>query len=856
MKHPSPKDRDSYLSEDFPVDGGNLGELIRARDWSSTPLGPVQDWPLALCTSLQNALNTSFASAIMWGDDLLQLYNDSFAQLMGEKHPQGLGRPTRENWSETWDKLEPLLEGVRRDRHPVWQNDMLLEVNRKGFLEHVYFTFSFSPIFGTSGNVEGIQIIATETTEQVLNRQRLEFMHHLGQALYSIERPQDVLHHTAELLEKHPREISNALIYVQNSDVGRAELVEAIRIPRDTNWSPPWINLASPATATSKSQGPFGLTPIGSNGDVINLHREFGPPPEGLSDPIPRQALVLPLSTGRGADEICVGYLVFGANPMLELDDHYRRFLSELARSTSSAYDYARKHEEELDVSRAQAELVRQQIESRHLQERAHLLDSIDDPFYALDRQWRITYANAAVNRAPHWPSTNVTGRNLWDVFPQIRGTKLEEVFRRAMDMGESGDIEIYSSSRRRHFRIRVYPWEKGLSVALRDITEIKRFQQELIASKEEAEEMTRLKSILLSNMSHELRTPLTSIIGMANVLAEKAPPRFRSYAIDIEEAGRRLAGTLDSVLTLAQMEGDAVDLEFSDVDIVEETRRSVRSLQYLATEKNLSLEFENPEAAYFARVDPAFVDGILNNLVGNAIKFTNTGSVRVRVEADEERVSIIVDDTGIGIGPNFLPRLFDEFRQESTGHARSHEGVGLGLTIVNRMVKAMNGTISVLSTKGVGSTFTVTFPRVYPVEISNLSPSTKWQREPQMESVSGRPSLLAVEDDDAIRTMVELLLENDFDITTAPDAETALRRAADEHFDIVLLDIGLPGIDGIEALHRLRDLPAYRHCPIIALSGYAMPDDRRRFVEEGFTDYIAKPFLPDDLRDSIRAHI
>ncbi|NNF58049.1 MAG: response regulator [Rhodothermaceae bacterium] len=254
----------------------------------------------------------------------------------------------------------------------------------------------------------------------------------------------------------------------------------------------------------------------------------------------------------------------------------------------------------------------------------------------------------------------------------------------------------------------------------MEDVTERQQFEQALIDAREEAEEMARLKSAFLANMSHEIRTPLTSILGYADLLHEEIEGEHREFVGLIEQSGRRLLDTLNSVLELARLEADCSDPDLETVDVAAEAEQVVHLLMPLAKRKGLALTCNSADTPLHASLDRAGFGRILTNLIGNAIKFTEEGSIRVDVASAGADVVVTVRDTGVGIEPSFLPYLFDEFRQESSGHARSHEGSGLGLSITRRLVELHGGNITVESKRPGGTTFTVAFPRVP----SSTSPS------------------------------------------------------------------------------------------------------------------------------------
>ncbi|RMH49433.1 MAG: PAS domain S-box protein [Bacteroidetes bacterium] len=371
-------------------------------------------------------------------------------------------------------------------------------------------------------------------------------------------------------------------------------------------------------------------------------------------------------------------------------------------------------------------------------------------------------------------------------------------------------------------------------------ITERKEAEFALIEAREKAEEMSRLKSAFLANMSHEIRTPLTAVIGFASVLAEEVPESQRELARHIEQGGRRLLNTINSVLDLSLIESGNLKIRRERLDLNREIRTKVAMLQPLVHDKPLTLRAVVPDHPVPVELDAACLDRILNNLIGNAIKFTARGSVVVRVTPDPGTVSISIQDTGIGIDATFLPHLFDAFRQESDGLTRSHEGSGLGLAITRHLVDLMHGEISVTSRKHEGTTFVVRFPYAGP-SATNATPVSR-------EAVL--PRLLLVEDTAILPELVRRMLRGRYTVTLARSEAEALALARqDPPFDVVLMDINLNAErTGIDALGSLRALPAYAGVPIVAVTAYALPGDRERFLDLGFSAYLSKPFTREQL--------
>ncbi len=266
-------------------------------------------------------------------------------------------------------------------------------------------------------------------------------------------------------------------------------------------------------------------------------------------------------------------------------------------------------------------------------------------------------------------------------------------------------------------FRIRPLPYHGSNAhvVAVRDITRRKQHEAEILAAKEEAEAVAQLKSSLLNNMSHELRTPITSIVGYAELILNEPPEMHDEFARLIKTSGKRLSETLNSVLDMAQIEAGTLTLSVSKTDVVDLAREVAQLHRASIDDQPLTLSVEVAAERTTLRTDRRLVYRVLTNLVSNAVKFTAEGAITIRIDDAPEDLRIAVEDTGIGIDREFLPHLFDPFRQESQGLGRTFEGTGLGLAITQHMVDLLGGTITVESEKGEGSIFIVTLPETSP---------------------------------------------------------------------------------------------------------------------------------------------
>ncbi|MDT8394118.1 MAG: ATP-binding protein [Bacteroidales bacterium] len=502
------------------------------------------------------------------------------------------------------------------------------------------------------------------------------------------------------------------------------------------------------------------------------------------------------------------------------------------------------------------------------------LLSTIPALVYFKDKKLNYILVNKAFERFINLPFYGIQGKKVEDLLPEYKTNNYQEM---EMEVIESGlplyNIEevIHKGGKEVWLTSNLAPYRDnegeiiGLVGISWDITDRKKYENELQKAKEQAEEGTRAKSEFLANMSHEIRTPMNGIIGMAEILKEANLGKQENENLDILiSSTRSLLSLVNDILDISKIEAGKVELELEDFQI-RHILKDIENIMFIrAEEKALDYKtFISSNVPEFLKGDPYRLRQIILNLVNNAVKFTEKGHVHIFIDITEEdkefvTLEVKIVDSGIGVTDDGKKNLFQLFSQVDTSTTKIYGGTGLGLSIAKRLVTLMDGEIGMESVYTKGSTFWFTArlersKREIPVPgVFDTKPS-------KSKKPFKKLSILLAEDNEINQKIIQYsLINSGFKVDIAKNGQEAIDCYHEGNYDLVLMDVQMPVLDGFEATAHIREIEKAAlndsvHIPIIALTANAMKGDREKCLEAGMDEYLSKPFTPNDLLNIIR---
>lgn len=754
--------------------GGEMGALMSTIDWSLTPLGPAAQWPQSLRTALSICLHSRFPMLLWWGPEMVMLYNDAYRPILGAtKHPRSMGQRGQECWPEIWDVIGPMLEGVLHKGEATWSDNQLLLLDRNGYMEECYFTFSYSPIHDESGTIGGIFTAVTETTGEVLGGRRLHTLRELSAHATDAQTVEATYRMATLALKGNPADIPFALLYMLDSNGIGATLQAHVGLPSDTPASQKHLLLTE---TTNKMQWPLAqVIQSGAATLVENMSERFGSITSHLGQASLQRALVLPVA--KSGQESLYGFLIVGINPRRALDEDYRSFFTLVAGQMAANIANARAHQEE--------------------RERAEALAELD-----------------------------------------------------------------------------------------------------------------HAKTTFFSNISHEFRTPLTLLLGplqdVLNDEAYAANPEQRERLEIMRHNALRLLKLVNTLLDFSHIEAGRVQALYEPTDLAAFTAELASTFRSAIERADMQLVVDCPPLSEPIYVDHEMWEKIVLNLLSNAFKFTLQGQITVRLRQLTDSVALDVQDTGVGIAATDMPHIFERFHRLRPTQARTFEGSGIGLALVQELVRLHGGTVHVASTLNQGTTFTVSLPpgtahlpaeqiktnahaSQYSLTLSHadsyIEEALRWLSHTDRTNNSSsihdtqamaaslekdlgdgfqsdssaypRNATIVLADDNAdMRDYLTRLLRPYYQVRAVTNGKEALQAMREQTPDLVISDIMMPGMDGFQLLHHLRSDPHTRLIPIMLLSAKAGEEATADGLKAGADDYLIKPFSTRELLARVATRI
>ncbi len=919
--------------------GSEMGELIFSHDWTETGLGPVQAWPLSLKLVVSTMLSLPSAALLLWGPKLIQIYNDSYRDLMGAKHPGGLGQRVQECWPEVWDFVQPICDGVMQRRESFIFDDKPLTVNRHGGLEESFFKLTFSPLpAGISDDKEvqitmpgGVLVTVHETTEVIRARVREAERIRLKEAVQAkrIQLLEEVFRNAPSFMHvlRGPEfifELANDAYYQL---VGHRELIgrpafEALPEMADDSYP----QRLSQVLATGE---PF----MGFELPVIVIRKPGDAPEERFID-----VIYLPL-----LDEDGSCHRVLGHGVDVTIHVQARKKTEEALRASEQRFRRALQidtvgiifFDMEGRITEANDAFLAMSGFSREDQQAGLLRwDEMTPPewasaslraieelkatgrttpyekeFYRKDgsRWWALFSAKQLTENEGVEYVLDITERRraeqslresearfravaeaspalTWQVDTQGNAVYLNQRFMDRFGMTAEalmstgwhsmihpddapGYIAALELALRDHSRFQqrvriktatggwrwlksyALPWftadneyagHVGMSI---DITDAANAESALL-------EANRRKDEFLATLAHELRNPLAPISNALALIARPdgaaAIPRLLPV---INRQVSHMVRLVDDLLEISRITSGKIELRQVPINLADVLRDAIEVSMSLINEKNHKLSVFIPEAPLIVHADAVRLEQVFTNLLNNAARYTRQGGqIWLTARQEGENVVVSVRDNGIGILPDMLPRLFDMFAQERRNGGGAQEGLGIGLNLVARLLQMHGGSVEAMS-GGVdrGSEFIVRLPLA---EI----PARGIAAEPE-KTAPPPPGLrvLVVDDNHDAAEVLSILLESmGFNAKAVNSGPAALAAIPGYQPNVILMDIGMPGMNGYDVARHIRGQPQFNDIKLVALTGWGQEEDRRLSHDAGFDYHLTKPVDSKLLKDLI----
>ncbi|MDB5173208.1 MAG: sensor hybrid histidine kinase [Phycisphaerales bacterium] len=804
------------LSADGAVAAGEMHGLVHSMDWSKTPLGPVDRWAACLRSLVDMLLAHPFPTILLWGPELIQIYNDGYRRIAAGKHPRALGQPTRECWPEAWHISGPIYERVLTRGESLSVEDQLILLFRNGYLENCYFTVAYTPVRDEQGSLAGVLVTIFETTDERRAQQALRHTaDHLSLALAAAKLGDWAWDANTDLMTMS-EQAAKIFAVPAGTHMTRTSLRDMLH-PEDRDAA----RLASERAAAGRSDYDIEYRVNRVDGVQVWVAAKG----RGQYDPagnITGMLGVLQDVTERKAAEAA-------------LRESEERLRLGLDAGNTGTWDW--------DIPNNHITWS-ERVYEFHGVKPGQFGGRVED-FAALvhpdDSQWVNESIQKSIrDRTPY----EVTFRVVWP----------------------GGEVHWITTNGK------VYYGPDGAPLrmlgATIDVTARKAAEAErdrLLASERaaraDAERASRMKDEFLATLSHELRTPLNAILGWSQILRSGTENEddLRQGLETIERNARAQTQIIEDLLDMSRIISGKVRLDVRRVELLPVIEAAMDTVRPAADAKGIRLIPVLDPHAGLVSGDPGRLQQVFWNLLSNAIKFTPRGGrMQIVLERVGSHVEATITDSGQGIKPEFLPHVFERFRQADASITRTHGGLGLGLAIVKQLVELHGGTVRATSPgEGQGASFVVALPlTILTAPRDEQDVTSDFAGTSTAPPAQSRPSLkgvhvLVVDDEPDARSLMKRLLEDSqAQVIMAASAAEALKAIATHPPDVLISDIGMPSEDGYALIRQVRRLlPTHGgNTPALALTAYARSEDRKRAIYAGFQMHIAKPVEPSEL--------
>jgi DNA-binding NtrC family response regulator/signal transduction histidine kinase len=735
------------LIESVFAGGGDMGERMRAVDWSKTVLGPVSQWPQSLRACVRIVLGAGHPMLISWGPEYTMLYNDAYGVVVGTKHPAALGRSCREVLAEAWDFIGPRFDAVFTEGQPISTlTHQLFTFHRKAYLEECYFAFSYSPVPDDDGRIGGVLTTAIDMTERVIEDRRRQVLRDVASRTAEARNEDEVWRVSAQTLGENPSSAPFAILY-EYQPTERKAVLKGVTVETDASLHPALVDCSTESVWRFNAALTEDCLLVGLGDRAASLSIPGWPSP-------PRQATVVPIRL-REASE-ATGFLVLGIHPGRAFDDAYRHFVRRIAAQVAIGLASARAYERE--------------------RQRAEALAEID-----------------------------------------------------------------------------------------------------------------RAKTAFFSNVSHEFRTPLTLMLGpLEEVLPDardRLGPERHEQLVTVRRNAFRLLKLVNTLLDFSRIEEGRVRAVYEPTELSRLTSEVASVFRSAIENAGLRFSVDCQPIAEPVYVDRDMWEKVVSNLLSNAFKFTFEGAVTVTLGAVDGAAELKICDTGVGIPEEQRTRVFERFHRIEGTHARTYEGTGIGLALVQELVKLHGGQVRVEGAVGEGSTFIVTIPlgtahlpaeriqATRPLASTGIGAEAfaeearRWLPDdwstadatvlPKLAEPPSKREVIVVADDNAdMRQYLDHLLAGLYEVHAVADGEQALEAARRLQPALVLADVMMPQLDGFGLLRAIRDDAVLASMPVILLSARAGEESRVEGLQAGADDYLVKPFAARELLARVEANL